>query len=261
MGLASKGARPYVLDWEGITMAQWIKAQVSLQDISGLPRDRYVNVFNLYHPSPDALTPIQQANVITALGHFYRTMGAYLHPAIDPATSEVALYDMSLPKGSPPIKTGPLQVTGAGATFVGTPMPTELAACLTLSGQPFSTELNTKILRGRIYIGPLNTSAVQALTTGAKHSRVADEFAESVVTAGIGLATALAAENMVWCVYSPTRGYLLPVSKLSVDDAWDIQRRRGDEPTTSTFSAGSDITPLSPAGGPILATPHGPSVG
>lgn len=83
--------------------------------------------------------------------------------------------------------------------------------------------------RGRLFIGPLNTSAAGTNTAG--------ELVPGTImlNALCGAASDLLAANdsdWQWVVASPTVGLDFPVVGGYVDDAFDTQRRRGKAPST-----------------------------
>ena len=83
--------------------------------------------------------------------------------------------------------------------------------------------------RGRIFLGPLKTSVVD--TTPAV-PRVATAFATNVIST---IGTTLAATTIVtWGLLSPTDGAIYAITAGYIDNAFDIQRRRGEDPSAKT---------------------------
>lgn len=229
----------------------WWKAQVNLQDIDQLPRDRYVNVFNLWHSSSPEPTLLELGNSAKAFGDFYNGMSNFISGAVDRVTSDVRFYDMSLPKETPPVRQQGLFQQSVGGSNPSTvaPLPTEVACCLTLVAVPLSSSTITKILRGRLYIGPLTQDTVTTTEHATEHhSRVTQDFRDSLVTHAIALQAQLQAQGFEWVIHSPRRGYVLPIDSFKVDDSWDIQRRRGDQPTANSVGVPTDPGAILPVG-------------
>lgn len=121
-------------------------------------------------------------------------------------------------------------------------MPSEVAICLSFrgnleSGQPAARR------KGRIFIGPLNTSVLQADTNGT--ARVHAELQQTFVNAAQRLQADAQTAGFNWIVFSPTSVAAeqpsggdfgeFEVTSAWVDNAFDTQRRRG-------VNAGSRVT-------------------
>jgi hypothetical protein len=104
-------------------------------------------------------------------------------------------------------------------TADSTRLPTEVAVC-----GSFYADRNIPRQRGRLYIGPLNLSALDQ-STGRPHSGIMNAIAE-----GMERITTLGT-TLQWVAYSTVAvgGSWLPVDNGWVDNAFDIQRRRGIE--------------------------------
>lgn len=92
--------------------------------------------------------------------------------------------------------------------------------------------------RGRIYMPGhcLPVSAGNALVTSDNASLVAENVASMIGVTGNALSGTLdAADPLTAVVYSPTKGYVTPITSVIVDNRPDIQRRRANklEPTST----------------------------
>jgi hypothetical protein len=122
-------------------------------------------------------------------------------------------------------------------TFAGTPgtsaKPAEVAICVSYQGAR-TPGLPQSRNRGRVYIGPISATINTTGGDDRPHANTMQRFAKA--------ATDLAAKTNAtggWVIYSPTldalnpTGYApQPVTDGWIDDAFDIQRRRGAKATT-----------------------------
>ena len=119
--------------------------------------------------------------------------------------------------------------TDAISGLSGTGFPNEVAACLSYHAAKLSGAIQAR-RRGRIYLGPLNTSTGSITPTG--DSRPNATFRAAVLSAAGYAALQLAAAGATWAVYSPTANTAVKIDVFSIDDAFDTQRRRGMAATT-----------------------------
>lgn len=234
---------------------QLMRVQVSLQDRDVLPRDEYVSSFWL--TQVDAASVIDFNGVKDALTAFYTGtvtgvgMHNWLSPCLSLGSSTIKMYDMSQPKESPPIDSVFMTLTPAAGVGVG--LPNEVACCLTLHAIP-QPGVPRQSWRGRIYLGPLNTNCLDGDSgstsegVNVQHSRPKATFIQAVRAGGESLHGALLAANASWVIYSRTRQTMYPVKDISIDDAWDTQRRRGLRPTIAVHNT-------NPLSGPNAAIP------
>lgn len=206
-----------------------MRAMAVFQGGSGLPEDRFINVF---HFTGGGVAASDMAAAAARVAEFYDSVpagastavGGFLSPYIQRAF-EVRVYDLDTPKPRVPTigtYTLPASVNPSG-------MPEEVALCVSYTAAPPIT----KRRRGRIYIGPLNQSAavfVPASTTDFSHP--GEEFTNTCAFA----AAFLAQDGTVdWVIRSslPTENFVR-IAAGYVDNAFDTQRRRGPDPTTRT---------------------------
>lgn len=202
------------------------------QGQSELAEDRFVNTFHFH----DLITDYSAvaADLRTAVRDFYitttnggNTLGQHISAYVQ---RDVKVVSYDLEQAAPRVPTETLFSLGAA---VGSGLPEEVAMCLSYHGEPPVTPRR----RGRIYIGPLsNNSSVLEGGTADDPSHPSNTSVGHVVLNAIASAQALvAASALVGCPWSirstrPTVNYV-PIVGGYVDNAWDIQRRRGPDST------------------------------
>jgi len=207
------------------------RVQAVFQGATLLPEDRFINTFHFLGQvgTPDA--DIRTALHAAVQGFYFNSygrsasVGGYLSTFIVTEWQTV-IYDLSLPEG----EREPDAFTWDLPTRSGVGLPEEVAVCLTLAGAPPVTPRR----RGRMYVGPLlNLSQVIDDSSTSTPTRVNTTDNQS-----IGNQLAVAAKHLVdeplieWCVRSitPSENFV-PIVGGWVDNAFDIQRRRGPDPT------------------------------
>lgn len=202
-----------------------VKAQVTFQGATNVPKDRFINTFH-FDSTEGSLTAAATA-IGPQLGTFYGSvaypnptgMGAYLSQFVL-RPFKIRYYDMAQAEPRVPYEQSfSLGTYPAGATF---DLPEEVAACLSFHGAPPITARR----RGRIFLGPLNGFILNDATTTLP-ARVDSSFRTGACTAMLALANA----DLGWSVYSQTTDTLVPVTGGWADDAFDTQRRRGPAPS------------------------------
>jgi hypothetical protein len=222
-----------------------VLAQVVLHHRSNLAKDQVVNTF-AFNVAGAPVASADFDNIKAALIDFYNTapsghnsIAGILAPCIDRIVpADIRYYDL----------TGHLDGTAHGSperidTFVlgdmitgGVGYPSELAVCMSFHSLyggdvEFAPGSRPRARdRGRVYIGPLVRSVgdQDALTQAI---RVSQTTRETVVQAG-GRLRATAAIN--WSVWSRKAAALKVATLVSCDDAFDVQRRRGEAPLVRT---------------------------
>lgn len=217
-----------------------VKVEVVLAHLSGLAKDAVVNDFAFTTPSTPP-TGAELTAISTALVSFYNTVPSghnSIANIIGPTISRVALvhqirfYDITGHEdgsraGSPVrVDTWTLNAMTAGAA----PLPTECAIALSFHSPFFSDPefgIGTRPRsrdRGRIYIGPLVQGTLDH-NPPVNRPFVAQSTRETLVTQGAALRDDT---GTAWCVWSRKSAALKTISNVSVDDAFDTQRRRGE---------------------------------
>lgn len=196
-----------------------IRSQVVLQGGSGLPEDQFVNVFHFVTAGSSYET--DSAAIATALTARYQAIQAYFSLYVKPAAT-IKTYNMADAEPREPT-IYPLALTIQAATIS---LPNEVALCLSYEGDPPHTARR----RGRIYLGPFNTTAGQPATATVP-GRPSSGFVTQIANFGLNLRAA----NLGWMVWSPTDEVYVPIEQGWVDNEWDTMRKRGNEATSRTL--------------------------
>lgn len=184
--------------------------QARFKGVSGLPEDVYENV--LYYD----VTTAQNGVGAVADGIMSAFNLNELHGGINGA--EIRAYAM--PGGGEPIFRKDYAYALNGGTGPG-----EVAICLSYASVD-DWETSTPRRRGRIFVGPL----VAGLTGGPRPGAT---LIADIIELGQGLHS-VGGGDASWHIWSPTDGVSAPIQSISVDNAWDTQRRRGLSPTART---------------------------
>lgn len=196
------------------------RALVRVPALSGAAAD---SITNTWHFDIVGTPATEVANINTELTAFYTGLGTYRGDLHSWNSTEVRWYDMTDPKPRTPLFTSTL-TTGTPASANN--LPHELAICMSFKGQAISG-VPVARTRGRLYLGPLSISALDA--TG----RISSTAMAQVVTIGGNMrAASNSSLNWNWVVYSPTSGSTFTVQSGWVDHEFDVQRRRGFDPTS-----------------------------
>lgn len=187
--------------------------QVVLHNANGLPQDDYVNTLHYEINAPDTVE-----GTCDDIKAAYQGFIGFMSDDINGMT--IRVYDPGLNPGGPSFtKNYAFAPAIAGGA-------SELACCLSYATVD-NPDASTPRRRGRIYLGPLSGSA-----TGQK--RPITTLRTGVLALGQALAAAGNAGNSTWLMYSQTDGTYSKIESIWVDDAWDVQRRRGLAPTLRT---------------------------
>jgi len=220
---------------------------------SGLARDQVVNTFHVNQTTlepnllgvRDAITAFYQ---VTPTGGV-RPVSAYLSDLL--LDYRVKAYDVTtLPSGSPIMDQGPF--VRATAATLNDNMPSEVAACISYQGTPTGGLIQPR-RRGRIYIGPFNTSA-RNTATGQTHTpslqmltdfRLAyskltadcDPYGELVVYSRpfAGRFGAVKDNGQPKPNLPARPGTTVDITQVWTDNAFDTQRRRGERATAKVL--------------------------
>lgn len=223
-------------------------ARVILEGASALPEDRFVNDWSFTETG--TLDPTTFTDILTMLAGFYTgvspTTGRALHSFISNAHNRVAggllaIYNATgkeaggpaNPLGSPIFET-PFLI---GPSAAAATLPTECSAVVSMHANLTNVQEETGTTRpaarrrGRVYIGPLNTDAI---TADQDSAHLSSSFIQTVVDQFQSFNDFGAPVLSVW---SRADAVFRPVVGGFVDNAVDIQRRRGQEATSRTLLA------------------------
>lgn len=181
---------------------------------SGVPNDAVINTWHV--EVEDLSTGLTDA--IAALDDFYGDVSSVFSQNVDFANATFTAYKMSDPEPRAPTAV----VASTPHTSGTTALPSELAICLSFQGSRISGTSQAR-RRGRVYLGPLMNVQNTTTSTVILNSTV-DQIRDAAATL---LAASDADADWRWCVYSTVNDALVTVSNGWVDNAFDIQRRRG----------------------------------
>lgn len=217
---------------------------------SGLPEDVVVNTFIMRNNNVAGNTVggTPQERAAAAVRDFFiaaapelpnsattgfATLSAALSQVVNGWTQKV--YDLGRPPGGrvPQVFD---RTTDLG-TLHSTSLPPELACVLSLQ-----TNVIGRRGKGRLFLGPLGLN-VLAATPGTMP--VLNNFFINRVRAQAARLLTGNGQDMGWAVYSPTRNKMADVIGGSVDNAFDVQRRRGTKATART-TFGSTVPSVLP---------------
>jgi hypothetical protein len=199
-----------------------IRCMVIFDNVSMLPEDRYVNTW--WFEGAGLASVIGE--VAEPLESFYKSnpgtgdtitdmMSASVKRGTDAA--EMRFYDMAHDEPRSPVIrkwTVPPHVSVEK-------LPNEVSICLS-----FKAAGNRARERGRVYLGPWRSGI---LSQSPEDSRPQTWAVDCIAEAAEDF---LAAVSPAWVVHSEKYDETFPVVSGWVDNAWDIQRRRGADPTT-----------------------------
>lgn len=215
------------------------RAQVTFHGDSGLPEDVYVNTF---HFSDDGSATDGLEDLVAAIQGLYldadstgRNILSWMSEELN-GNMDVAIYDLAdaIPRVA---QIEDSTAVGGGVTGNGR-LPPEVALCVSFQAPPTSG-LEQASRRGRVYIGPLGANEHGSPAIGQPidpaTGRPKAAFITTLTEKFADFATEVnALTNWLWVVYSPTLLSAAVISDGWVDNAPDIQRRRGNVPTSRT---------------------------
>ncbi len=195
------------------------KVQAVFKDASNLPENQFIN--NWYFRNDEIGQPPTNA-IKAVLDAFYTgsaangfilkaQMASHVLPAF-----EYRIYDL----GQPPPRTRTTVLAFPYGSSVGAGLPGEVAVC-----SSFYAGTNVKRRRGRHYIGPLSAGS----TDGQGSPRPSPELKAAIVDRAKNVA--LTSQNVTWVVVSQVGAMANEVTAGWCDNAFDTQRRRGNQPS------------------------------
>lgn len=200
------------------------RAQVTLVMVSNIPEDSVVNTFHFQSPvSPNwAGTDGFKDKV----AEFYSAFATYFSPFVAQNNHTIKVYDLADPEPRAPIYSDTFNLS---ADPSGDALPTEVALCISFQAEQVSGTPQSR-RRGRIYIGPLDTTATDA------NGRPADALRTAAANAMENFIEGLESDGSFFMgVYSRVDEELhQPIEDGWVDNAFDTQRRRGLAATART---------------------------
>lgn len=202
-----------------------VKAMIILRLDSGLPEDSPVNTLHFNTLS----SPEPYAAIATAIEGAYNTFRTNFPATVEQNGHRIKMYEMADSTPRVPVFDDTFDLS---SNPTGDSLPPEIALCCSFQGARASGQSQAR-RRGRVYLGPCKEDDNSAL--GVPGSTV---IANAAAFGNFLLNASIAAGSWEWCVYSPTDDELVPVTNGWVDNAWDVQRRRGLGATSRTVFVG-----------------------
>lgn len=219
-------------------MAHYIRSQVVLENDGGLVEDAAVNTYTFRSTATDIEDSLD--HIATFMTGFYQAVDGYLSAVLN-GTGVVKSYDLTDPEPRSPLRSESFTFTPAATSI----FPNEVAICLTLEGAAVSG-IPVGRRRGRIFLGPLNTSSINAETPDA---RIDEADLQAIVDALAGTATTAQGSGLFLQVLSRTimgappwteselNAGTFTIVRISADNAYDTIRSRGAAPTLRVTNA------------------------
>lgn len=215
-----------------------VRAQVTMERATALPVDAIVNTlhYQLFStstglPVADFVNATQANDLAIAINAVWRGRMASLFGAHLSGITRVDIYDMADPEPRVPIGSDAPVTT---ATVGGTKLPGEVAICVSFQA-PKTSGVPQARRRGRLFLGPLATSAMD--TTPVGDVQVASAWRTSALalineltplSGGAGLEFRLGVLSRASMAQGATPDdAFVDVTQAWVDNAFDTQRRRG----------------------------------
>lgn len=207
------------------------RAQFTLPYFTNLPTDVVVNDWHFsfivgtpddsnYEDLRDNLVTFYNAVYSGGLG------GDVMAPWCRPADASLKIYNVNDPTPRAPRWEG--AATLADNRVVGSGIPLESAICCSFQGDPVSGAPQAR-RRGRIFLGGLGAATEGGDATSFPQPDTT--LVASINTAAEAMLGAMFADLWQWVVFSRVNNTGAPITNGWVDNAWDTQRRRGNEAT------------------------------
>jgi hypothetical protein len=220
------------------------RIQHAYEGIGGTSRDWYSNTFYVFTGSQTVDTVIGASTLGEVLrdniiGFYVNTSGGdstYVKAFMSARTNgveTVRIYDLEDPPDYGP------RFAFMGDAFDSpddvVPLPEEVAVCLSYSA--LHTGANIKRRRGRIYIGPLASLAIDHDAATNLPVRVSPVLAATLLNAASRLQFTMNEVGCSWRVYSRMDGFAFDIVQASIDNSFDTVRGRGCAPTVRQLAS------------------------
>jgi hypothetical protein len=192
-----------------------VRAQVILHTVDAVPENYVSNswCFSGMDPGTD------DAAIVTMLKDFYDDIPfSQWSSVIAGSGHEVKLSELPGLVPNYPYFEGTFNLSAAPT---GTPLPSEVAICLSFQGDREAGNPQAR-RRGRLYLGPLSTSTN---TSGRPSTTIMTSIANAATTLMATAATLSSGGG--WAIWSVADQHAVAVDNGWIDNAFDIQRRRG----------------------------------
>lgn len=205
------------------------RVRVVLPYTTNLPRDVAVNTFHFYRATE--LDGPELAQLAGTFTRFYSvappspggvSLSSFIGTTVTRGTlgCRTEIYDLADPEPRPPVAVNNFTLGAAGG---GTNLPLEVSVVNSFQGPRLAGSAQSR-RRGRIFVGPLRSGAVDGTGTPV----TATPLRQLLISASARLRDECIADvGGQWVVLSRVSGEVAPVSNGWVDDDPDTQRRRG----------------------------------
>lgn len=213
-----------------------LRSVITIPHVSGLPEDSISNRIYVGTGSPalpsegdlGAIAGVHGAFYASPIGGGGNAVQDYLSRMLDGGNAEIRIYQLSDPEPRAPV----FQTAFPLAIPIADALPSEMAACNSYQAVQVAG-VNQARRRGRFYIGPLAASV-----SAGNPPRPSSGFRNVVALASQRMRsqfTDIPGLGAQWVVLSgldaPEAPPTAPVVNGWIDDAFDVQRRRGEAPT------------------------------
>jgi len=199
------------------------RAQVVLRTTDNVPENYITNSLCI---RVEPAGTLDTDEVTTAIKDFYDDVVSYYSVAVAQNGHLVKYYELP---GTPPNYPFEEDTWNLAAPPAGSGLPAEVSLVLSFQGIRQAGFPQAR-RRGRIYIGPLDTS-------GMDDQRPLATFVSNLATAGATFKSnidAITGGLHHWAIWSNADQVAVDVANGWVDNAWDTQRRRGLRATSRT---------------------------
>lgn len=217
------------------------RVQCTIPLTNNVPEDSVVNTWYFDDDDDPVAAPEDTAGwIINELTAFYQAIDGVVFPDTVGNAVNVRMYDMADPEPRVQVWDETIPIVPSASD----PLPNEVAICLSFSADPQSGQTQAR-RRGRLFLGPVAQSCMSVI---GSHAYVSLATRLAIVNAADALAAgfehpASPGLRLHWAIFSPTTlaspggtlgGSFHDVQSGWVDDAFDIQRRRGADATART---------------------------
>lgn len=215
-----------------------IRVTAKMPYTGGLSRDVTENTFSFFGDT--AFSPTLATTLTNRVKDFYNTaalggashsVSYYMSPIISRASNACTFVvaETNVATGLQVGDSIEVPWTLGGGELSASSLPLECAVCVSYSGHPDGGSLPKGRRRGRIYLGPLTITTLSQFTDPS----VATTFRNEAAAAAAALASSADVDG-AWVVWSRAANAVTGISEGYIDNEFDTQRRRGNDPTQRT---------------------------
>lgn len=215
-------------------MADIVRATVKLPYQNGMERDVSENVFWFDMPDGGSIDSAAEAIHPDLNGYYadgdtgHLSISGYLASFISRSAASIEYAKVDMATGIQQGYTIELPMTDLD-TPASTSLPAEVALVMSMGGS--TTGVPKASARGRIYLGPFATNAVSSATG---YARPAPALITAIAWGATNRLLSALTGTYPWVVYSRKLRVITVVLGGQIDNEWDTQRRRGEDPTART---------------------------